>query len=156
MKNMRKIISLVLCSIMVFSLFVFSAAAAETCSHMYSATNVAPSCVEDGYTLYVCPLCGDNYKDYQAGVSALGHNYGPWYNVDKATCTEEGHDHRDCLRCGASEVKTLGILEHYDADSDGKCDTCEIVLDTEVTISPFDWLVALFNFIRQWFADLFS
>ncbi len=152
---MKKIISLVLCSIMVISFFAFSAAAAEECSHSYTTTVVSPTCVEDGYTQYMCSLCGDNYKDYDTG-SAMGHNFGAWYSVDTATCTEEGFEQRDCSRCNSYETKTIGVLPHNDKDSDGECDACGLLLDTEVIISPFDWLIALFNFIIQWFTDLFA
>lgn len=156
MKNMRKIISLILTAAMVFSFFALTAAATQVCNHNYSATPVAPTCVEDGYTLFVCGNCGDNYKDYKNGRPALGHTYGSWKVLVKATCEEEGYEQRDCSVCGASEVKTIGILTHTDADTNGKCDYCNTDLGFHSSVSPFDWLIALFNFIRQWFADLFA
>ncbi len=153
---MKKIISLILCSLMVFSLFSLTVSAAEDCNHLYSATSVAPTCAEDGYTLYVCSYCGDNYRDYKNGLTALGHAYGSWKTLVEASCYEEGYQQRDCSKCGASEVKTISILIHTDIDTDGKCDFCDKDLGVSSGVSPFDWLVALFNFIMQWFSDLFA
>lgn len=153
---MKKIISFVICSIMLLSLFAFSVAAAEDCNHLYTTTIVSPTCVEDGYTLYFCSLCGDSYKDYKSGAQAMGHFYGEWYGIEVASCTKEGIEQRDCNRCKSYETKTIGILPHNDKDGDGKCDSCDFVIDDEVTVSPFDWLIAFFAFIRQWFADIFA
>ena len=153
---MKKIISLVICLIMAFSLFVFSVAAAQECNHSYTTTVVPPTCVDAGYTQYVCSLCGDNYKNFSEGAPALKHSFGEWFNVETASCTEEGFDQRNCTRCGSFETKTIGVIPHNDSNGDGKCDSCSLLLDTEITVSPFDWLVALFNFIKQWFADLFA
>lgn len=155
MKNIRRIISFVLCALTVFSCCVISVSAAE-CSHNYATTLVAPTCAEDGYTLYVCSLCGDNYKDYKNGQPALGHAYGAWYTVDTPTCNNEGHDKRECGRCGAADIKTFPIVDHTDINSDGKCDFCEKEMSFSSSVSPFDWLIALINFIRQWFSDLFA
>ena len=155
MKNMRKIISLLLCALTVFSFFVISVSAAE-CEHQYSSTYVAPTCAEAGYTLYVCSACGDNYKDYGSGQPALGHAYGAWYSVDTPTCNNEGHDKRECGRCGAADIRTLPIVDHVDVNSDGKCDFCSKEMSSSTGVSPFDWLIALINFIKQWFSDLFA
>ena len=40
--------------------------------HRYEPRTVEPTCMEDGYTLYLC-RCGDSYKD--AYVTAPGHSY---------------------------------------------------------------------------------
>lgn len=155
MNNFRKIISVVLVSIVIFSSFAI-AVSAEDCTHSYSTTNVAPTCVEAGYTLYVCSLCGDNYKEYKNGLPALNHNYGAWYTVDEATCSSEGHLQRDCSRCPASETKTLAVISHTDKNSDGKCDVCSATVEIVTVFSPFDWLVAFFNAVIQWFKDIFA
>ncbi len=155
MKNFRKSISIILASLVIFSSFAF-AVSAEDCHHLYDATNVAPNCVEDGYTLYTCPLCGDSYKDYKNGLPALGHNYGEWFNVNEATCENEGHDKRECTRCGAADIKTIPVINHIDANSNGECDFCGEKMDVEQTVSPFDWLVALFRAIVQFFKDIFA
>lgn len=155
MKNMRKFISVVLASLVILSSFALCASAAD-CNHLYNGTSVAPSCVEDGYTLYVCTYCGDNYKDYKNGIPALGHNYGEWYTVNEATCTDEGHEKRECTRCAAAEIKTFAVKDHTDDNYNGECDFCGKEMDVENIVSPFDWLVALFNAIIQFFRDIFA
>ncbi len=155
MKNMRKFMSLVLCAVTVFSFLVISVTAAE-CNHLYDSTLVAPTCAEDGYTLYVCSECGDNYKDYKNGQPALGHTYGAWFTVNTPTCNNEGHDKRECGLCGAADIKTFPIVDHIDVNSDGKCDFCSMEMNVNSVVSPFDWLVAFFNFIVQWFKDIFA
>lgn len=156
MKNIRKIISVISICLVLFSSFSFVALADEECNHSYSGTPVAPTCVEAGYTLYVCSLCGDNYKDYKNGLPARGHVYGEWYVIDEATCTEEGHMQRDCSQCASSEYKTVSVIEHVDKNNDGKCDVCSAAMDVEQIFSPFDWLVALFKAMVQWFKDIFA
>ena len=166
MKNIRKAFSIVLSIVMIFSAFsVVSFAEEEECIHSYASVHVAPTCIEKGYTFYSCALCGDNYKDYNNGADALGHSYSEWYEVDAATCTAEGHSQRDCSRCGASEVKTVSVLSHVDKNRDGACDKCSFEMEDSSSssssspsskVSPFDWLVALFNAIIQWFKDIFA
>lgn len=41
--------------------------------HSYIKNVVAPTCTEQGYTIYKCKNCGDTYKDDY--VKALGHNF---------------------------------------------------------------------------------
>ncbi len=164
MKNIRKMLSIILSAVMILSaLSVISYAETEECVHSYSSVHVAPTCIERGFTFYSCVWCGDNYKDYRNGAEALGHSYGEWYDIDEATCVTEGHIQRDCGRCGASEVKTSSVLEHADKNSDGLCDVCSFEMEASSSdssnsskVSPFDWLVALFNAMIQWFKDIFA
>lgn len=155
MKNIRRTLGLVLSLLIIFSACGVATAAAD-CAHFYTPTSVAPTCVEGGYVLYVCQNCGDNYKDYKNGASALGHNYGAWKTLQAETCVDEGYYQRDCSRCGASEVKTVSVTEHNDKNYDNKCDSCGCTMDTATNVSPFDWLIAFFNFIAQWFRDIFA
>ena len=68
----------------------------STHTHTYTASVVAPTCTEQGYTLHAC-ACGDSYKDTY--VSALGHDYAEPEYISR----EEGHSY-ECSRCG--DVKT--------------------------------------------------
>ena len=99
-------------------------------AHSYTATVVAPTCTDDGYTLYVC-ACGDSYQD--TVVDALGHNYvasngvntctrcGDTYTdhthsytttVVAPTCTEDGYTLYECS-CGYSyEDNIVNALRH--------------------------------------------
>ena len=42
--------------------------------HSYQAQAFAPTCTEDGYTVWTCSVCGDSYTE--SGEPALGHNWG--------------------------------------------------------------------------------
>lgn len=155
MKRFRNILCLIISALLLLPVFtVFSCA--EDCEHDYKATLVPPTCVEDGYTLYVCTKCGDNYKDYAGAQTALGHNYGEWYKIDDASCIKEGHMERVCARCGASEIKTIPASGHKDADFNGICDVCGAKVKVKLLFAPFDWFRALFKAIADWFARLFG
>lgn len=155
MKTMKKCISIFLSALMVLSFCAVAVFAAE-CPHNYEASVFEPTCVEDGYTLYMCSLCGSHYKDATSVVPALGHDFGEWYLVDSPDCVYEGHEMRDCSICLTSEVKTIPVLAHTDANVNGKCDYCNADVEVKTTFAPFDWLVAFFKAIAQWFRDIFA
>lgn len=140
---------------MMFSCFAFAASAADAaCEHKYNATAVAPTCAEKGYTLYTCSKCGDFYKDNY--TNALGHSYGEWQTEKDATCSEEGLAQRKCIRCGGFETKTIPVLEHVDANVDGKCDKCGAPVEVKTVFSPFEWLKAFFKAMIEWFRAIFA
>ena len=109
---------------------------APATSHNYKATVIAPTCIELGYTTYICASCGDSYKsDY---VRELGHHY--LATVTPATCTEGGYTTYTCTRCGDSYVddytdpmghdwKAPVILASNTCNSDGvleyDCSRCD-------------------------------
>jgi hypothetical protein len=99
-------------------------------------TTVAPTCTEQGYTLYVCNTPGhkDYYRDY---TPALGHNVESWTDngenhigtctrcgetvtgehnlssdVIPAKCTEPGSSGNRCLICGHGENVVIPALGH--------------------------------------------
>ena len=68
--------------------------------HHYRTEVTLPSCVNMGYTVYSCDLCGDSYReDY---TDPLGHDYRQ--EVTPPTCTAEGYTTFTCARCGDSFV----------------------------------------------------
>jgi len=77
--------------------------------HSYSTEVIAPTCTDQGYTIYTCTqpdgeggTCGYSYQaDY---VAANGHSWGEWYETTPATCTEPGVEHRDCKNCDATDM----------------------------------------------------
>lgn len=152
---MKKALCLLLSIICLFSCFgVFAFAEDTACEHSYSTTVVAPSCAEQGYTLYVCGKCGDYYKaDFK---EARGHIYNEWYEVYPASCTQEGLSQHECINCKAAETKTIAVLAHVDANYDGKCDFCDKEMETKTETSPFDWLVAFFKAVINWFREIFA
>lgn len=149
MKKILCVLLSVLCFASCFSVISFA-----ECEHAYLPTTVAATCAEKGYTLYVCSKCGDNYKsDY---TEALGHAYGAWQDVDDATCTTEGHKIKKCIRCDAVIEEMIPVLEHKDADRDGRCDVCDTEVEVIKVFSPFDWLVSFFKAVIEWFREIFA
>lgn len=81
---------------------------ANESEHKYSLKKIAPTCIEQGYTVYICSSCGNTYQsDY---VPAKGHSYVQ--TVIKPTCTEQGYTKHVCSVCNKTyddnEVAALG------------------------------------------------
>ena len=81
--------------------------------HNYNAVATAPDCVNDGYTIYTCSVCGDSYvADF---VDVLGHTEV----IDEAvapTCTETGlTEGKHCSVCGVVLVAQEIVIAngHY-------------------------------------------
>ena len=97
MKNLKKILSIVLCMAMVLSLASFTAYAEETEIEAHECEwrliEIAPTCTTYGFDLYVCTVdgCFESYADNY--VDAFGHEW-----ID-ATCVELAI----CERCGETE-----------------------------------------------------
>jgi len=86
-------------------------------SHVHAPTahdRLEPTCTEDGYEAYwSCTGCGRLFSDAAAtaeipapvAIPALGHDWGEWITVRKATTALEGEESRTCARCGATESR---------------------------------------------------
>ena len=71
--------------------------AEEACTHEYGEGIVhAPTCTAEGYTEYVCTLCGESYKD--DFTDRAEHAYSEV--VIEPTCTHEGYTTHFCTVCG--------------------------------------------------------
>ena len=57
---------------------------------------IEPTCTDDGYTVYKCTSCGDEYITNVK--NAIGHNYDK--EIVNATCTTYGCVRYTCLNCG--------------------------------------------------------
>lgn len=157
MKNMKKALCIVLCLLAAFSCFALTCAAEDepvACEHEYRVTTVAPTCAEQGYQLHVCSKCGDYFKDNY--TNPLGHIYGEWTNVRTATCTVEGLQERECVRCHGKETRTISVIPHVDEDENGKCDVCGAKVEVKKIFSPFEWLKSFIQFLREWFNSIFA
>ena len=76
-----------------------SAAPDETavCEHEYGDGVVhEPTCTAEGYTEYICTLCGASYKD--EFTDRAEHTYSEV--VVEPTCTHEGYTTHFCTVCG--------------------------------------------------------
>ena len=69
----------------------------EALGHNYAPTVIAPTCSEEGYTLYSCTRCSDSYKDTY--VDKIAHTPG-----DAPTCTEP----QRCTVCNEIVTEALG------------------------------------------------
>lgn len=59
---------------------------------------IEPTCTSDGYTLYKCSVCGEEYKDNW--VYCEGHQKGEIIKTIPATCTSDGYKLYRCSVCG--------------------------------------------------------
>ena len=150
---MKKYIALIL-SLLALFLLAVPVFATELCAHEFQTYVVAPTCAERGYTIYSCPKCGEFY--YYDFTEATGHIYGEWEKLSEATCTSEGKEQRICVNCNSAETKTIPVLEHTDANYDGKCDLCGCEMELEEIFSPYDWIKAFFKAVIEWFKAIFA
>ena len=92
--------------------------------HDYNDVLTAPTCTEQGYTMYTCSRCDDSYIGNY--VDALGHTEV----IDKAvaaTCTKTGLTQGShCSVCGTETVKQISVpkLTTHTYGSDNKCTVC--------------------------------
>ncbi len=85
------------------------------------------TCTVDGHKAYYECACGKYFADETASVeisnleawkvgegkiAALGHEYGQWFVVDEASCTENGLERRDCQRCEYYETRVVEATGH--------------------------------------------
>jgi len=108
--------------------------AVDALGHDYEAVVTAPTCTEDGYTTYTCPVCGDSYKGDE--VAAVGHSSEEIPAV-APTCTETGlTEGSHCSVCNEVLVKqeTVDALGHAEESHEARAPTCtEIGWDAYIT-----------------------
>ena len=103
-------------------LFVYAQTLVSGCEHEYLAgETVAPTCTEDGYTVYTCTVCGRTYHgDY---VTALGHTYTS-EETKKPTCEQEGEMTYTCSVCGGSYTESIPMTAHTEVIDAAVAPTC--------------------------------
>lgn len=85
---------------------------------------VDPTCTEPGKTAgSYCIACGEIIKE-QEKISALGHSFGEWKEVKKATCKETGMEERICETCGTKETHTIEKIDHVSETRNATEATC--------------------------------
>ena len=98
--------------------------------HSYEATVTPPTCTADGYTTYVCSVCGDEYKSDI--VPATGeHTYNDGIVTKTPTCTENGERIVACIYCGHTETVVVPAKGHSvsewtveGSEAKGTCSEC--------------------------------
>ena len=94
-------------------------------------TVVAPTCTEQGYTVYTCTACGDEVKaDF---VPATGHSYDAV--VTAPTCTNAGHTTHTCSVCGDSYVDSIVPATGHSYEAVVTAPTCDKMGYTTYTCS---------------------
>lgn len=80
--------------------FEYKVIPATTQHSLVKVETVAPTCIEEGYTVYTCSVCGaQESKDI---VAALDHSFS-WITDTEATCGTDGEKHEQCTRCGVTQ-----------------------------------------------------
>lgn len=82
--------------------------------HSYTATVIAPTCNDKGYTKHTCS-CGDSYKDNY--TAALGHHFID--EVVEPTSSAQGYTKHTCDRCWYSynDTYTDPVKQVYDINA---------------------------------------
>ena len=78
--------------------------------HDYVAVVTPPNCTEKGYTTYNCRNCGYSYRGNE--VDELGHTWGAWKVIKKATTIETGKKERVCERCDYKETAVISMISN--------------------------------------------
>ena len=138
---MKRVFALLLCILMLASLFPVSALADDVqgenpCAegHSYNdGVTTPPTCTAAGYTTFTCTRCGDSYR--VDGEAALGHSYNDGVVTDP-TCTEAGFTTFTCSRCGDSyTTEGEAALGHSYDDGVATDPTCTAAGFTTFTCS---------------------
>ena len=116
----------------------------DYCDHDYVAIKQPPYCTSEGYTIYICNKCNDQYtEDY---VPALGHTGGVATCQAKAVCTRCGKEYgelgdhswtnssctaaKTCTVCGLTQGSTSHV---FDSIYDYKCNVCGEIRAVDMT-----------------------
>ena len=124
MKQTKRLLSALLVICMLMGMVPVNAhahtVAHDDCEHSYETEVIDPTCEDEGYTLYICEECGDEYEDDY--VDALGHNYAVAEVVDP-TCEDEGYTIYICEECDDEyEDDYVDALGH--SFERGECTVC--------------------------------
>lgn len=108
-KFTAKIISLLLCVLIVCGVSACSLKEAF-CTHEYTDTVITqPTCSEEGYELHKCKKCG---YAIERKINPKGHDYGEWIETETPTCSKPGKMVRMCKNCG--DVFSNPIIKAHD------------------------------------------
>ncbi len=107
------------------------------CDHEYVPEVIAPTCLENGYTQYVCSKCGNARKGDV--TAALGHDWDEGTVTVAATETTPGVLTIACRRCDATKTKRIPrvgatVPDDIDFTDPASADRFEIVNQAETAI----------------------
>ena len=90
--------------ILLTTLLVIGMTSCKSHTHSFDKTVVAPTCNDDGFTIYNCS-CGERYTD--DFVEKTGHKPGNWEIMVQPTCESKGSRAQKCSVC----EMLLAVLE---------------------------------------------
>ena len=99
----------ILLPILLIYILSFPVSASE-CPHEYEQRRQEPQCETPGYTWMECRLCGFT-TDFVSNPE-LGHDFADWYILEEPTCSRDGLQARDCVRCGFRQEAPLPHQGH--------------------------------------------
>ena len=106
----------------------------HVCEFVASEKVVAPTCTEDGYTVYTC-TCGKT--ENRDTVAATGHAYSE--EVTAPTCTEAGFTTHTCANCNDTYTDTeVAALGHAFSAGTAVAPTCTAAGYTPYTCANCD------------------
>ena len=88
----------------------FTAGDSGHTTHSYTSKVVAPTCTEQGYTLYTCSVCSASYKDNY--TDAKGHSWNSGTVTTAATCEKSGVKTYTCTACQTKKTETIAATGH--------------------------------------------
>ena len=72
--------------------------------HEFEVTeDVESTCIEPGYTIYTCTLCGDEYSELK---DLKEHTWGEW-DITDTVCIYPGEKTRECTYCHTEEFEEI-------------------------------------------------
>ena len=81
--------------------------------HTYQTVVTKPTCTENGFTTYVCTICGDSFEANY--VPELGHAFQK--TVVEPTCLETGYTVYTCTRCGETDINDYVSTKGHNYES---------------------------------------
>ena len=102
---------------------------------MIKYENAKVSCLEPGYSNYrACSRC-THFEGTK--IDPIGHDMSPWFG-DTSTCTKDGIEHSECLRCDYETTRDTFAKGHVlDGDYCSRCETGKILALVENGVANF-------------------
>lgn len=132
---MKKTLAILLSMLMLVMMAVPAMAAdATVCPECEMSTFihymvVAPTCKEEGYTLWKCSNAECGYEEKFDVLDALGHAFPDAYEKVEGTCTKDSYEHRYCVVCGFEDKINVVTAPGHDWDAgvhmDANCTVAE-------------------------------
>ncbi|MBQ7116603.1 MAG: hypothetical protein IJN88_00145, partial [Clostridia bacterium] len=126
--------------------------------HKYDeGTVVAPTCTNEGYTVYHCTVDGCKASVDKDFVPALDHDYIT--AVTAPTCDAQGYTTYTCKICTDTFVSDFVKANgHADSNADGNCDHCKtnIIGACKCGCHSTNWFIRIIYMIVRFIWKLFK